>query len=277
MEEWLTKAVRTNNSFFSSPSTHWIDCHSESFMGNCGEALRIACTLGDFGSTAMRIALDEWKTEVARALMRAGVSMPGKDGNGWAPIHTAARGMKFCESVHYCVGVVELLVDAAVDVNCTNGDGDTPMHLALSSGGAKIIRTLIRGGARADVMDKRGRTPLFCAVDKRLVEVVRALCSASGAQASFKMKYLGKAPLHTAAHCGYADIVKLLIEKQSGLDMTNPKGSTPLHLAASRGHVEVIDMLVRAGARTHVKNKYGRNPHDIAKTEACKKALMKTK
>jgi len=59
---------------------------------------------------------------------------------------------------------VELLVERNVDVNASTDDGITAIHLAAQGGLDSIVRVLAMAGARLDVKDKRGRTPVDMAM-----------------------------------------------------------------------------------------------------------------
>ena len=59
---------------------------------------------------------------------------------------------------------VELLVERNVDVNAATDDGITAIHLAAQGGLDSIVRVLAKAGARLDVKDKRGRTPVDMAM-----------------------------------------------------------------------------------------------------------------
>jgi hypothetical protein len=55
---------------------------------------------------------------------------------------------------------VQLCVDLGLDVNAINSMGLTAAHGAANRGSDDIIRFLASKGARLDVKDKEGRTPL---------------------------------------------------------------------------------------------------------------------
>jgi len=59
---------------------------------------------------------------------------------------------------------VELLVERNVDVNASTDDGITAIHLAAQGGLDSIVKVLAKAGARLDVKDKRGRTPVDMAM-----------------------------------------------------------------------------------------------------------------
>jgi ankyrin repeat protein len=60
--------------------------------------------------------------------------------------------------------------------------------------------------------------------------------------------------------------VKLLLEKGSLVNQANPNGSTPLHFAAGCGHAEVVKLLLEGGADPQLKDKEKMRPSDLAKS-----------
>jgi len=56
----------------------------------------------------------------------------------------------------------------------------------------------------------------------------------------------GVTPLHTAAHEGHTEVVKLLLEKNADVNVgcAYDSGLTPLHLAAFNGYTEVVKLLL---------------------------------
>jgi uncharacterized protein len=57
-----------------------------------------------------------------------------------------------------------LLLDRGVDVNHANDDGLTAIHLAAQAGLDSVVSLLARRGAKLDVQDKKGRTPIDMAM-----------------------------------------------------------------------------------------------------------------
>lgn len=69
-------------------------------------------------------------------------------------------------------------VDAGVDVNLTNQDGNTFVMLAAYSGHAQLVGELAKRGADVDKPNERGQTPLAGAVFKKEDDVIDALLAA---------------------------------------------------------------------------------------------------
>ncbi|KNC48972.1 osteoclast stimulating factor 1 [Thecamonas trahens ATCC 50062] len=81
----------------------------------------------------------------------------------------------------------------------------------------------------------------------------------------------GWTPLYFAAHGGFPDVAKLLIDAGSSVNYQCLRyGWTPLHAAAQGGCVEVAEMLVAAGSDVELKNNSG-----VTAIELCEDAEMK--
>jgi ankyrin repeat protein len=54
----------------------------------------------------------------------------------------------------------KMFVDAGADVNAVNDAGNTAMHYAALTGATRIVEYLVGNGAKLDVKNKQGKTPL---------------------------------------------------------------------------------------------------------------------
>lgn len=68
------------------------------------------------------------------------------------------------------LNTVQVAVDAGVDVNAINNAGDTAMHQAAARGFTTVIQFLSDHGARFDMKNKRGLTPLALTVSRRAAD-----------------------------------------------------------------------------------------------------------
>ena len=80
---------------------------------------------------------------------------------------------------------VKLLVDAGVNVNAADEDGDTALHRAVRMRSNAVVQLLVEKGARLDVRNAFGETPLMAALGTGLSAAqIRALSKNSGTAVS---------------------------------------------------------------------------------------------
>ena len=110
-----------------------------------------------------------------------------------------------------------------------------------------MIELLMSKGAKHDVGDKIGWTPLQYAAVKGQKEVQACLVD-HGADIDAVSHNTGDTPLILSAHKGHLEIVKLLVLR--GADMKREvDGLNALDIAALQGHNKVVDFLIKSGAR----------------------------
>lgn len=94
------------------------------------------------------------------------------------------------------VKMTEALSDAKTfNVNQRNGQGQTPLHLAVKKGKKDIVDVLLQKGADVNAADTEGKTPL-----------------------------------HYAVFYGHYEIAKQLLQHHANPSLTDKAGETPLHL-----------------------------------------------
>jgi uncharacterized protein len=124
------------------------------------------------GTTPMLRAAKAGDTEVVEALLKKGADP--KLGNarfGITPLMAAAglgtkeedtTGRKKTEAE--AIASLKLCLDAGVDVNAADTQGQTALHGAAQKGWDQVVQFLADHGAKLDIKDKKGRTPLDAAM-----------------------------------------------------------------------------------------------------------------
>jgi ankyrin repeat protein len=92
-------------------------------------------------------------TEVIQLLQDEGVEF-GEDASGETPLHLACS--------HNNIYNVKALIEGKIDVNCTTEEGRSALHYAVGVPlqYTSVINLLLESGARSDVEDRKGLTPL---------------------------------------------------------------------------------------------------------------------
>lgn len=179
----------------------------------------------------------------------------------------------------------------------------TGLLAAASRGDAASIGTMILRGARPEVRDARGRTPLHVAAHRAHHDAMRALVAAGadpnalendrydivtiaavandvptlrvaleiGCRATnVTSRYDGTA-LIAAAHLGHDEVVRTLIKAGAPLDHVNNLGWTALIESivlgdGGPGHTATLKALVEAGANVNLADRNGTTPLALAKS-----------
>ena len=111
--------------------------------------------------------------------------------------------------------------------------------------------------------DEHGNTQLHLAAARGDVETARQLLAAHPALINAQSTR-GATALFLAAQAGNTEVVKLLVDAGTDVDIANENDATPLFIAAREGHLEVVRLLLEAGADPTASNKNAVTPQDIA-------------
>ena len=176
---------------------------------------------------------------------------------------------------------LRLLADREVDE--TDDDGNTLLHLAADSGQLDAIQLAVKSGASLVVENNEGQTPCQLAQKRRTkpVETVKnndspiitlqAACGDGDAQAvkvalcqgvsvQHRDEQNENTPLHTACENGQTQIASLLILLGAEVDSRNKDGVTPLCLACEFAHKETAELLLRRGSKVDTPDTAGVTP-----------------
>jgi ankyrin repeat protein len=144
--------------------------------------------------------------------------------------------------------------------------GKTALHYAAKRGLIGAVRRLARDRAGVDARDGDGQTPLFLAVHGSHVECAYELLLA-GADPQSRNGPVQDTPMHGAAEVHALPIAQLLRRWGAPVDSTNRWGQTPLHVAAAQawhGDTAVAAWLLEQGARADARDALGFSPLQTA-------------
>ena len=85
------------------------------------------------------------------------------------PLHIA------CMNGDSSLDIVRYLIEQNANVNATNMNRETPLHISASNGFTKLTQELLRRKVNVDVEDTLGRTPLICAAMSNQEPVISLL------------------------------------------------------------------------------------------------------
>jgi len=133
-----------------------------------------------FDRTALHLALYMYGTaESVRLLVKGGADMNLQDKDLRVPLHLA------CYTGDGRFDAAEEILKLGADPNIPDKLGYTPLHLAAWAGKAQLVRALVASGARLDMKDNDGKTPLDLQTEAVYAifqsEEVVSLCGGGGA------------------------------------------------------------------------------------------------
>ncbi|XP_063285708.1 protein TANC1 isoform X2 [Pelobates fuscus] len=207
---------------------------------------------------ALTAAASMGHTEVVRCILNHEKDCPNIDENDtlWGETGlTAAAGRGKQE-------VCELLLERGAVLTQVNRRGISPLFCAVRQGHWQIARLLMQHGCDVNVSDKQGRTPLMVAACEGHCGTVEFLLSEGADIASLDKE--GLTALSWACLKGHKTVVQCLIERGSAIDQMDRNGRTPLDLAAFYGDADIVQYLVDNGAMIEHIDYSGMRPLDRA-------------
>jgi len=166
--------------------------------------------------------------------------------------------------------IVDRLLTAEVDINVQISEGSTALMRASKFNHIEIVQKLIAAGAHVNTQTNTGHTALMIASQFNHVEIVQMLIAA-GATINIQTN-TGHTALIIASQFNHVQIVQMLITAGANINIQTNKGSTALMRASEFNHIEIAQMLIDAGADINIKNNRDNTAFDIA-SEAIKSII----
>ncbi len=207
-------------------------------------------------------------TAVVRALLRQGVDVTTREGDGATALHWAA----YADDLE----TADLLIRAGASVDATNDLGVTPLWVACTNGSAGMVARLLEAGANPNIAPATGGTPLMRAVRTGNADAVESLL-AGGAEVNASEGSRGQNALMWAVTQRHSTVAQMLIDWGADVEArtklsrqfvltccqennTDGNGSiwneqggfAPLLFAARLGSLDAARLLLAAGAHVDV-------------------------
>lgn len=139
-----------------------------------------------------------------------------------------------------------------IDVNAAEADGATALHWATYTVDHELVRALLKAGAKADITNRYGSSPLTEAVKLGDLELVRMLLDAGANPNSPNQDK--QTALMLAANIGWLEVAKLLIDRGADVNVIESfRGQTALMWAAAENHPEIVELLIAKGAKVSLR------------------------
>ncbi|MCX5691746.1 MAG: ankyrin repeat domain-containing protein [Planctomycetota bacterium] len=224
------------------------------------------------GGTALMAA---GSAAVVRLLLDAGAHRDATDSYGKDAFETILEGS--CDS-RGCgperFEVAHALIEAGIDIERVDQFGKTRLASAAFGHRAESIEFLLRLGARPDVRDPSGDTPLHsicwqgeydnAATNNACEQIIRSLVAAGIPVDA--TNHRGQTAMHEAAggDWGNPTAIRTLLALGARVDTPDNGGTTPLMIAATMGETACIKLLRDAGADPLKHDELGHSALDLA-------------
>ena len=189
---------------------------------------------------------------------RAGLDYP-ESRWGRSVIYWAAASDADCSSE-----MLRYLIKKKATVNYRDFKGVSPLSFTISDTSRSFasqkehVKILIEAGARLDIVDNEGKTPLHYAMTYNLGLIPLLVEAHANVNAKDKA---GKTPLQMAVLTSNPIAVEQLLKAGADPNAVDSEGNTPLFGVQS---VDIAKALIAAGAKTATKNLKGETALDYA-------------
>ncbi|KAN0087129.1 hypothetical protein V8E54_000817 [Elaphomyces granulatus] len=200
------------------------------------------------GGTALSYAVCSGHRDVLTLLFKKGTKAGSEDDIRMALLLSAAR--KDHEDV------VKLLLETGkINLELKDRRGRTPLSCAVAGGSVAIVQLLLAEGVKTDY--KYNVTPLSHAAERGDKRVVKLLLE-NGAQPNFE-DMDSQTPLSRAVEGGSVAVVQLLLANKE-VKKDYKYFTTPLSRAAEKGRKRIVKLLLENGARPDLEDEPGQTP-----------------
>lgn len=203
----------------------------------------------------MMIAATLSDLRLLRALIAGGVEVNAFHG-GLNALLSATR-----DSWHGRSEAVTMLLTNGARCDVRDADGNTPLHHGMRSTDAAVAALLLDAGAAIEAVNNEGYTPLALACQAANWRVARYMLERKA-----KLEPAGAVPvLFAAASAEDDDIgIRLLHKHKAKIDVRGPNQRTPLMIAAETGLSEVVATLLELGAQINAVDDNGMTAYMLA-------------
>jgi len=158
-------------------------------------------------------------------------------------------------------GTAEKIITLVKELNSPDTKtGLYPLHNLVIDGDLRSVKYALDAGAKPDVRDLAGKTPLRYAIDRKQTALAKVLVDSNADP--FVADASGKTPAEISLGMG-AEMIAAIFNTRN-ITQSGQDGRTILHMAADNLMVKEVGMLIDMDASVQTKDKAGRTALDLA-------------
>jgi len=143
-----------------------------------------------------------------------------------------------------------------IDINCTNEDGNTPLHIACHTGNMDVMRVLLENRANPSIKNDNEMTCLVLAAGQGFKAIVEELLRKLAIFPPGNRPNLSEA-LRMSAAKGKLSTAATLVKNEADVNAKDDGGRSALIFAAREGHQQMCKYLISLNADFEHSDKYG--------------------
>jgi uncharacterized protein len=215
------------------------------------------------GDTPLHYAAIAGHKDAMQLLQSKGADINRKGPGGWTLLHRLA----FLDEPQHARMVNRLVQETGLNINATDSNDSTALHLSINEGSTGFFAALIEGGADVHISNSSGDTPLSLALKSNKSRFARCLLEA-GADLNIDGTKTAT-PLIVAILQGSTSCVQLLVNAGACVGCCNFSNRllSPLCVAIMKKSTEKMEILVKSGADPNEKGPEGLTAMCTAMTE----------
>ena len=226
----------------------------------------------NLGSTPLHQAAANNFIEGAELLLANGADINAANKYGQTPVDVARAGK--CKNklkiVHQKQTAQKALAERGIGVD----EYDEALVKAAQTGDSDVLRLLIDAEVNVNKADSDGDTPLGWAAMKGHLECVKLLLATEVINIDSLNKQ-GLSALYFSILNGHRECAIALVEAHAAVNTPDSDGKTPLFIACEQDDLEIVQLLLEAGALVQPQTDNGLNSLEAAQSDACINLLNK--
>ena len=189
------------------------------------------CMANSEGMTPLQAAVSSRKVDIAAALITSKKCSQ----------EDLAKAIEDASLLMYAVlqekaELLTALIEAGFNVNASNSEGETALHIACKKGNSKAAKLLLQNGADVLAVDSEGNAPIHAACGSRTLECLHLLLSHHACNPN-QQNAVGDTPLHILCNyklTGDMSMLRTLLSAPGiNIECANHAGQIPAELAKS--------------------------------------------